>query len=130
MALPQLSHDEFKELAGAFAPVPLMIQSFEAEDVYKTEPIKQGLRAFVLGVKTIHMYTQDNGKVALILPSRGVDYEDLEAVYPVKDAWVYTISEAYDVDADQREYFFRDGTDHLDGKRKLPAFELGKVETH
>jgi len=130
MTLPQLSHDEFKELAGAYAPVPLILQSFEAEDVLRSEPITAGLRVFFMGVKTTHMYMQENGKPALVMPSKGVDYDDIESVYPVKDAWAYTVSEAYDVDVDDRSYFFRDGNLPLDGKRKLAPFKLGEVATH
>lgn len=131
MGMPELTHDEFDELTGAFAPRPFLLQSIDPEDVYtQVEASTKGVRVYFLGVKAAHMYATRDNKRALVLPAKGVDYDDLSEAFPVHDAWAYSISEEVDEDLDERSFFFRDGPDTLDGKRKIAPFERGKVSTH
>jgi len=131
MGMPELTHDEFEELSGALAPRPYLLQSFDPEEVYEmVTPKTQGVRVYFLGVSQAHMYVTKDDKRAFVLPAKGVDYDDLSTVFPIQDAWAYTVSEAYDEDLTERSIFFRDGSGTLDGKRKIAPFELGKVSTH
>lgn len=131
MGMPELTHDEFGELHGDLAPRPFLLQSIDAEAIYtQVEASGKGLRVYFLGVKEPHMYVTKDAKRALVMPAKGVDYDDLSAVFPEHDAWAYSIVEEVDEDLEDRDFFFRDGSDMLDGKRKIAPFELGKVSTH
>lgn len=134
MELPQITQDEFDELnEGPFMPRPFLLQAHDPEEIYTAvegEPKTAGLRVYFLPVSVPHFYMQPNGKPALVLPVKGVDYNDLSAVYPEHDAWAYTIAQSYEDEMAEVNYFFRDGTDVLDGKKRIPAFNLDDLETH
>lgn len=132
-----LSHEEFESLVrsehGDVLPAPMLIQSFDIEELLGEdweEPKTAALRALTLNVGEPSMYTDRKGQVMVILPHGPLTYQVIESFFPVKKAWVYTLSDTVGTDLDEREYYFRYGRDEEDGNVRIPAYSPHDMTTH
>lgn len=133
-----LSHEEFERLLedeGQTLPHIHVLQSFDLEETQVDgfvweSPKMAALMAVHLNVIEPKMYTDRKGKTMVVLPLSQVTYDLIEGFFPVKKAWLYTISGTVGADLDERGYFFRYGTNDWDGKVPIPKFSHTDTLTH
>lgn len=132
-----LTHEQFETLVeeeyGDVLPRPLLIQAHEAEELFDddwNEPKTKAVRVMRLNVAERTMYTDRKGQVVVILPHGPLSYEAINGFFPVKDAWLYTLSATVGSDLDERNYYFRYGRDEEDGNKAIPKFNLSDIKTH
>lgn len=133
-----LTHEEFEALLkeeGDMLPRPAVIQSFDIEETFADDfswdkPKMAALMAVSLNVAEPHMYTDRKGKTMVVLPLTNLTYDTIQGFFPVKKAWVYTISDTVGEDLDERGWFFRYGQNMWEGNEPLPAFKLEDTLTH
>lgn len=132
-----LTHEEFERLVsdehGALMPRPSLIQSFDVEELLADnwqEPKMQALKTLRLNVVEPTMYTDRKGQVLLVLPHGVPSYHTIESIFPVKKAWLYTISATVGSELNERIYLFRYGRDEEDGNEPIPAYQANKPLTH
>lgn len=134
-----LTHDEYQRLVedeyGDTLPRPLLIQSFDIEETFEENfdwenPKKQAVKVLVLNVAEPRMYTDKKGQVMVIVPHEPFTYALINSFFPVKNAWLYTLSDTVGADLEDRYYYHRFGKNEWDGNIPIPAYSSEDITTH
>lgn len=136
MQFPRLSDAEYTQLAldapdtdtywfQAIDPTALFTEEWD-------QPERKGMTVQYLNVAVPHQYRTPQGYLLVILPiGDPTTYDMLNAIWPMPDEpFAFVIRENLYDDMDETGFYFRDGLDEEDGKRRLPAFNMSDWRTH
>lgn len=139
MSIKQYTHEEFDQLIateyGDTLPRPFLIQSFDVEEVQDEDfdwetPKKSALKGLPVNVTEPGMYTDRKGQMMVLLPHANPTYDLINSFFPVKGAWMYTISDSVGAELHDRYYYHRYGKNEVDGNVPLPRYNPHDITTH